>query len=88
MVFDTVGTEAVFNQNLLRSVRFGCHILGACGGGLNDRAGGGGVLWRRDPAHSGEPPVGEERECGGHLLGRVSEEQAGGGAGRGRERGE
>lgn len=29
MVFDTVGTEAVFNQNLLRSVRFGCHILGA-----------------------------------------------------------
>lgn len=27
MVFDTVGTEEVFNQNLLRSVRFGSHIL-------------------------------------------------------------
>ena len=27
VVFDTVGTAAVFNENLLRSVGFGSHIL-------------------------------------------------------------
>ena len=27
VVFDTVGTDAIFNKNLLRSVRFGAHIL-------------------------------------------------------------
>ena len=80
VVFDTVGTAAVFNENLLRSVRFGSHILETRRRELNDRIGGGGFFGREHPEHSGEPPAGEERECDGHLLGRVLEEPAAGGA--------
>ena len=80
MVFDTVGTAAVFNENLLRSVRFGSHILETRRRELNDRAGGCGLFGREHPEQSGEPPAGEERERAGHLLGRVLEEPAAGGA--------
>lgn len=79
VVFDTVGTE-MFNENLLRSVRFGSHILEERRRGLNSRLGGGGVFGRKHSEHSSEPPAGEECECTGHLLGRVLEEPAAGGA--------
>ena len=75
LVFDTVGTDSLFCSQLLRSVRFGAHIL-CCEIEvfLWFRSVGNWFLWRFNPTNSCESSIGEECECIWSVFGRLFEE--------------
>lgn len=74
-MFDTVGTDALFCSQLLRSVRFGAHILSYCYYSLPSfRFVGYWILWRLYSTHSCESSVSEECECVGSVFRRLFEE--------------